>query len=187
MTYTVFLSGSRHISRLNDLIRARLEKIMEQDLKVVVGDANGADKALQAYLAAADYRNVVVFCSGGRCRNNLGAWDQRHVDVDARLNGRDFYAEKDKTMAGEADYGFVLWDGKSAGSVGNMLELMKRGKPVVVYFAPEKSFHALKEADDLRSLIARCEVDDYRTMNDKIHVDRRLRDLHAPVQGALGL
>ena len=120
-------------------------------------------------------------------RGNLGGWDQRNIEVDHRLKGRDFYAVKDKAMAGVADYGFILWDGKSAGSISNVLEMMKRAKPVVIYSAPDKSFHVLKEAGDVEALMARCAVSDYRTMNDKIHVDRHLRELHGRAQGALAL
>ena len=187
MTTTVFLSGSRKISRLNDAIRSRLKKMIDQNFCIVVGDANGADKALQSYLAGIHYHSVVVFCAGDACRNNLGAWDTKNIDVDPNLKGREFYAQKDKAMALEADYGFVLWDGKSSGSVNNVLELMKNRKPVVVYFAPEKSFHTLKSASDVKALLRRVDSSDYRSMNDKIHFDRRLQDLHESAQGTLSL
>jgi hypothetical protein len=187
-TTTVFLSGSRQISRLNDLIRARLKKMIDQEFQIVVGDANGADKALQGYLAKANYHNVVVFCAGDTCRNNVGGWQVRNIEVDSRLKGRDFYAEKDKAMASQADYGFVLWDGRSSGSIGNILELMKNGKPVIVYFGPEKTFYPLKQASDVRNLLQHCDVGDYRSMNNKMNFDRRLRDLN-PIarQGVLAL
>src|SRR5690242_7626546 len=151
--HTVFLSGSRKINRLNDDIRLRVQNIASQHLKVVIGDANGADKALQSYLAEIHYPHVTVFCAGHECRNNVGAWEQKNVDVDPKLRGRDFYVEKDKAMAAVADYGFVLWDGKSAGSINNVLEMMKHRKPVVLYFSPGKSFHALKGAEDVRNLM----------------------------------
>jgi len=185
MTVTVFLSGSRKISRLNDAIRERLLRIVEKRFRIVVGDANGADKAFQHYLADIRYENVVVFCAGSKCRNNLGPWQQRNIPVARALTGREFYAQKDKAMAAEADYGFVLWDGKSAGSINNVLELLKNGKPVVVYFGPDRTFHAVKEAQDLESLMQRCDFDDYRSINEKIHVERRLRELYSDAQGSL--
>ncbi len=187
MTKTVFLSGSRNINRLNDAIRVRLKKMIDQNLRIVVGDANGADKALQSYFSEAHYDRVVVFCAGDECRNNIGSWETKHIDVDPKLNGRDFYAEKDKAMALEATYGFVLWDGKSSGSLSNVLELMKNRKAVAVYFGPEKAFFELKNASDVRELLQRCDAGDYRSMNEKIHFDRRLRDLHSPAQGMLSL
>lgn len=43
----VMLDGSRHISKLSDDVRRRLERIVQQHFTVVVGDANGADWAFQ--------------------------------------------------------------------------------------------------------------------------------------------
>jgi len=187
MTTTVFLSGSRKISRLNDSIRNRLRNIIDQGFRVIVGDANGADKALQIFLAEVHYDNVEVFCAGHVCRNNVGEWPVKHIEVDPKLKGRDVYTQKDKAMASEADYGFVLWDGKSAGSINNVLELMKSGKPVVTYFGPEKTFYNLKQSSDVQTLLRHCDDSDYRSINDKIHFDRRLDDLRPSVQGSFNL
>jgi hypothetical protein len=46
----VFIGGSRHITRLEAVGRRRLDRIVEKGLPVVIGDANGADKAVQRYL-----------------------------------------------------------------------------------------------------------------------------------------
>ncbi len=187
MTTTVFLSGSRKITRLNDMIRSRLKNMIDQGFRIVVGDANGADKASQGYLAEAHYDNVVVFCAGNVCRNNVGEWNVRNIDVDPKLKGRDFYAQKDKAMVSEADYGFVIWDGKSAGSINNVLELMKSGKPVVLYFGPEKGFYHLKQASDVETLLQHCDDGAYRSINKEIHFDSRLEDLRCSLQGSLNL
>jgi hypothetical protein len=184
---TVFLSGSRTITRLNDPIRSRLKNIVDRGFNVVVGDANGADKAVQGYLAEACYDKVIVFCAGSVCRNNIGSWPVRNIDADFKLKGRDFYTQKDKAMALDADYGFVLWDGKSAGSINNVLELMKNGKAVVVYYGPEKTFHNLKNVSDVQMLLHQCEESDYRSINNKIHFVSRLEDLRASLQSSLNL
>ena len=63
---TVFLSGSRKLSRLNREIRDRLQNIVEKQFSVIIGDANGADKALQKYFTEIHYQNVIVFCSAIR-------------------------------------------------------------------------------------------------------------------------
>ncbi len=75
----VFVGGSRRISRLNDMLRKRLDQIVGKNLQVLLGDANGADKAVQAYLDERGYRNVQVFCSAGDCRNNLGSWEVKSI------------------------------------------------------------------------------------------------------------
>lgn len=187
MTTTVFLSGSRKISRLDDMIRKRIESMLDQGFLIVVGDANGADKAIQYYLAEAKYGNVKIFCSGSTCRNNIGEWDVKNIDVNSRIKGRDFYTQKDKAMAFEADYGFILWDGKSAGSVNNIVELLKRQKSAVVYFAPKKEFHTMKRLDDVYTLLKHCDEIDYRKIIKKIGLDRHLEDLGESPQGSLSL
>lgn len=149
---TVFLSGSRKLGRLNDDVRARIHNMIERGFDIVVGDANGADKAFQRYLANRGYRNVRVFCSGRVCRNNVGGWEVREVAADPKLRGRAFHTVKDKEMAAAADYGFVLWDGKSAGSLENMRELSRRGKKTVVYLAPEGRFATVARPADLDAL-----------------------------------
>ena len=90
-------------------------------------------------------------------------------------------------MALVADYGFVLWDGKSAGSINNVLELLKGKKSVVVYFAPEKGFYTLKRPADVYALLRHCEDQDYQNISKKIHFDRRLQDLESSFQETLHL
>lgn len=187
MTTTVFLSGSRKISRLNDMIRRRIERMLNQGFHIVVGDANGADKAIQNYLAEAKYGKVKVFCAGRICRNNIGEWDVKNINVNPKLKGRNFYTQKDKAMAFEADYGFVLWDGKSAGSVNNIVELLIRQKLAVVYFAPKKEFHTMKRLDDVYTLLKHCDEIDYRKIIKKIGLDYHVEDLGESPQGALSL
>lgn len=176
---TVFLSGSRTLGRLNNDVRKRLRNIVEQHFHVLIGDANGADKALQKYLAEACYTSVTVYCSGGHCRNNIGAWKTKSVDVDPQLTGRDFYVQKDRSMAEDADYGFVLWDGKSAGALGNVMELLKRRKKALVYFSPATSFVSVATADDFRTLLANCTPEAQSQINKKIKLTRSLDQLEA--------
>jgi hypothetical protein len=116
------------------------------------------------FLAEKKYENVVVFCSGQNCRNNIGNWPTKKIEVNLKLKGRDFFAQKDKAMASEADYGLVLWDGKSMGTVNNMLELLKHNKPVAAYFMPGKEFYSLKRVGDLQKLFKHCDGRNYRNM-----------------------
>ena len=84
----VFFGGSRKLGRFNKAIRDRADNLIVSDYMVLVGDANGADKAMQQYLAEKRYQHVLVFCAGNICRNNLGQWETRNVLAD-RPN-RDF-------------------------------------------------------------------------------------------------
>ena len=149
----VFISGSRAINRLNNEIRQRLGNLTNQGFDIVLGDANGADKAVQKWLLEQEYPKVTVYCSGDSCRNNLGQWPVKTVEVSRSLRGRDFYTQKDKAMAQVADYGLVLWDGKSQGSCNNLKELLRQNKKALVYYSPRKQFTRVATQEDLHGLL----------------------------------
>ena len=41
----VFIGGSRQVTRLTADVQRRIDKIIEQGFSILVGDANGVDKA----------------------------------------------------------------------------------------------------------------------------------------------
>src|SRR5436309_2547989 len=129
---TVFIGGSRRVRRLNSVVRARLDNIVERGLRVVIGDANGGDRAVQAFLAEKGHKEVVVYCMDSACRNNVGRWPMHAVEG-AGKRGFDYYSTKDAEMAREADCGFMIWDANSKGTLLNIRRLVDAGKPVVVY------------------------------------------------------
>jgi hypothetical protein len=172
---TVFLSGSRKIGRISADIRHRMDNMVENRLTIVVGDANGADKAMQSYLTELRYRDVTIYFVGDAPRNNVGHWRTKNVPASEKLSGRDFYGQKDREMAKVADLGFVLWDGKSSGSVQNMLSLLGQNKTVVVYLAPEKHFYNFRTEDELLDLLAHCDDETLNDIGRKIALPDRLR------------
>jgi adenine-specific DNA-methyltransferase len=145
---TIFIGGSRRVSRLPAQAKERLSNVIGSGFDVIVGDANGADKAVQKYLLEAAYEKVTVFCSGEQCRNNLGKWPTRNVQAPKSAKGFQFYATKDREMAREADFGLMFWDGKSAGTILNVLRLIGAGKKVVLLNVPAKSATSFKTAND---------------------------------------
>ena len=56
-------------------------------------------------------------------------------------------------MAEAADYGFMLWDGESKGTLNNIFNLLELGKKVVVYFSPQDRCATIARRDDLRPLL----------------------------------
>ena len=52
---TVFIGGSRSISRICEKVQQRLERIIAGKLPVIVGDANGTDKAVRKGKVYIDY------------------------------------------------------------------------------------------------------------------------------------
>lgn len=123
----VFVSGSISIKNLPQIAKIKLDKIMEQNLTVIVGDANGIDSLVQKYLADKTYSNVNVYHSGNYIRNNIGNWSTVTVPSQ-NLTGRALYTLKDKQMARDADFGMMIWDGQSKGTKANISEMSKLGK-----------------------------------------------------------
>ncbi|HWE50936.1 MAG TPA: hypothetical protein VG273_14175 [Bryobacteraceae bacterium] len=144
---------------MNAVIRDRLDDVMEKNCTVLVGDASGADKAVQQYLADRGYPHVIVFCME-KCRNNVGQWPARSIEPPPGSTGFSYFSAKDLVMAQEAGCGLMLWDGKSKGTLQNMLKLVGAEKPTLVYFAPTKDFHRMKTETDLQALLARCRKSD---------------------------
>ncbi len=177
----VFVGGSRQMGRLNKEIRQRLDNIMTNSFTILVGDANGVDKAVQKHCADKHYGNVTVFCAGNSCRNNLGSWETRHVTVDRATKDYRFYMAKDLHMAREADYGFMIWDGQSSGTLSNILELLVMGKKVLVYIGPTKAFVKLQGTADLQPILQGCPPEVIKVFDSKFNLSRRLQ-ARAPQQ-----
>ena len=145
----VFIGGSRRVSRLDEQVKGRLDEIIRKHLPVIIGDAKGADRAVQDYFRQRAYEQVEVFCTEGRCRNNAGNWKIRPVPAPAgRKRDFEYYAAKDHVMADQSSIGFMLWDGKSRGTLANVLRLIEQGKKVVVYLASSKQFTTLRNMSD---------------------------------------
>ena len=125
----VFVAGSRRLSRLNAEVKRRIDTMIEKDFTILVGDANGADKAVQRYLAEKAYRNAIVHCMAGNCRNNIAGWPVREVAGSTGARGFAYYATKDRAMVDDAAYGLMLWDGESKGTLNSVINMIRQGKP----------------------------------------------------------
>jgi hypothetical protein len=176
---TVFVAGSRQISRLPAEVTSRLDTMIEKGLQILVGDANGADKAIQRYLADKSYPNVLVHCMKEHCRNNVGNWPTREIDAPRGARGFDYYSLKDRAMAEAAEYGLMLWDGKSKGTINNIVNLSRRQKPVAVYIAPKRHFLTVKAFDDLKGVLAEGDSDSVERVVSELH----LESLQHPIAG----
>jgi adenine-specific DNA-methyltransferase len=152
----VFIGGSRQISQLNAEVRNRLQLIIAKHLDVLVGDANGADKAIQSFFSKKHYPNVVVYCTAGECRNNLGNWRVANVRAPHRTRDFEFFTAKDAAMAGEADFGLMLWDGKSVGTLVNVARMVACRKPVVLFSRMTRSFKTLKSPEASAAVLLGC-------------------------------
>ena len=171
----VFFGGSRKIGRLNQAIKECADNIIANEYLILLGDANGADKAMQEYLDEKKYKNVLVFCMGNVCRNNVGNWETRNVHSNSNKKDFDYYSTKDLLMSKEADYGFMLWDGKSKGTLNNILNLCEYNKKVLVYSSLSKNFYTVENEQDVWKLLEHCEPELVRKFDRVLRVSARTR------------
>jgi|SRR5208283_1047129 len=171
----VFIGGSRSLSRLNDDIRQRLDNIMEKQYSVLVGDANGVDKAVQQYLFSKNYRNVFLYCVGEECRNNIGSWETKWVKEPGKQKDFHYYVIKDLEMIRDTDCGFMIWDTKSKGTLNNMVNLLHESKMVIVYVSKDKKFYTLRALSDLINLAGKYDRNALSSLERKLHISQRLK------------
>jgi len=171
----MFIGGSRRISRLNRDVRELIDDIVDQRFAILIGDANGVDKAVQRYLSSKQYDLVEVFCAGDVCRNNVGHWPTRTIDPQTLRRGFSFYAAKDRVMADEATAGLMVWDGESVGTLMNVFRLVHRNKQVTVFIAPTRRMLGLKKHEDWTRLVETCDAD----VRNRIERETPAEALHA--------
>ncbi len=132
MNKKVFIGGSRNIKVLTELVKVRLQNIINNNLPVLIGDCYGVDNLVNQFFCKNDYRNVTVYHIW-KPRHNYGKFKTKFV----RGNG---YAEKDIEMACDCDVGFFIHDGKSKGTLNNIKWLKASKKPFLVYCTKNEKF-----------------------------------------------
>ncbi|MFC2077139.1 hypothetical protein ACFLT7_08655, partial [candidate division KSB1 bacterium] len=138
--------------------------------------ANGADKSVQGYLAQAGYRQVVVCAICGDVRNNVGNWEVKCVRPSTMTKDFKYYVEKDKKMAEEADYGFMIWDSKSRGALNNIVNMLRLKKATLVYLTSKKEFFKVNNFADLKKLLENCSKESLSTFEEKLGLSHIIED-----------
>lgn len=151
---TVFIAGSISISRLHAKVQERINKIVSSDFDVVVGDADGADTSIQECLLKYQARKVTVYCTGDAPRNNVAKWPVHKVSSKAKAGTRAYFTAKDLEMAHRSDYGLMVWDCKSTGTLSNVIELLKERKKSVVFVNKKTDFVTISDRAGLDHLLA---------------------------------
>jgi hypothetical protein len=125
----IFISGSISINILPSLAIEKIDSIIEKNYKILIGDAKGVDLLVQEYLFKKKYNNVIVYFIGENIRNNTGNWEFNQIFEDTCIKkSRKLYTVKDIAMAKDADYGLMIWDGKSKGTLNNIIEMKNQTK-----------------------------------------------------------
>lgn len=121
----VCISGSRSISKLHPEAIARINRIIELNAKILIGDESGVDVLVQSYLYSVGYEKVEIWHIGDRPKNNVNYWPTIKVNSDR-------YLARDKAMCDEADFGLAIWDGESPGTKRNIQQLADRMRIVEI-------------------------------------------------------
>lgn len=149
----VFVSGSRSITRLPLAVASRLGTILDRRMPVLIGDARGADAAVQRFLADQQAQDVTVYCAGPNPRTNLGKWETSVIPSDAPKRTAAYHAAKDRAMAEQAGSGLVIWDRRSRGSLANIHRLCARHCFVLIWVAPGETFLTLRSDGDREAFV----------------------------------
>ena len=172
--HKVFLSGSMRIKNLDENVLERLNNIIDSNYEVIVGDAGGVDTSFQADLKDKCFDLVKVYCAGDRPRNNLGSWSEEHIHTSAKPGTRDYFTAKDVKMAKDCDYGFMVWDTKSTGTLSNAIELLNKKKSSLIYINKAKEFLAIKSVSDLEVLLSYMSTTAFDKANEKLKINDKV-------------
>lgn len=173
----IFISGSMRIKRLDPKVKDRINNIIKSDFSILLGDADGVDASIQELLNSKGYTKVTIFCSGDNTRNNIGRWKVEKIYTDDQKNTRLFFTAKDIQMAKKCDYGFMVWDSKSTGTLSNVYELLSQGKKSLVFINKLRTFKKIGKVADFEDLISVMSASAFEKADKKIQLNKRIQYL----------
>ncbi|AEA01393.1 hypothetical protein [Aerococcus sp. Group 1] len=111
-TRSVFISGSRTQNQLSQEVLESIDAIIDQGLKINLGDSNkGVDKEVADLLRLEDYKNVEIFTINQKPRIALEKdWKLRYVHPNEGLNGQEQQMMKDRQMVNDSQWGLAIFD-----------------------------------------------------------------------------
>jgi hypothetical protein len=148
----VFIGGSRNIKELDENVVRALFDELNSGSKILVGDADGVDTEIQKFCNSQNYNNIVVYASNGKARNNAGNFEIKKIPVSKDTFSKQFFVAKDIAMTNDADYGIVIWDGKSKGSLDQLHRMVRQNKPCHVYIAGDKRWVEIESENTIKGI-----------------------------------
>ncbi|MER8671389.1 hypothetical protein NKH45_30265 [Mesorhizobium sp. M1156] len=170
----ILIGGSRDVVDLPDPVVERIASIVAAEHGVLVGDAPGADTEVQALLGGHGYEHVGVFCARDEPRNNLGDWAVYPVPPPQGAHGFAIQAQKDREMVRRADYGLMIWNGTSPGTVLNVLRLAMAEKPCVTYDVANGLVTTTRNVADWQTMLSRADPEIWDVLATRMTPDERL-------------
>lgn len=138
----VFISGSISTKTLPNGVLESLKKIQNNNMTILVGDADGIDKVIQNHFKKNNYDNIHVYSIYSSPRNlSSKTFQTKFVNVAPEITKeRERQTYKDEAMSVDSNYSLVVWDGKSKGSHKNIIRALSLDKKVKVYLSNEDRF-----------------------------------------------
>lgn len=138
---SVFISGSIAIKSIPRSVENSINRIMDQNININVGDADGIDSMIQNYCKRKKYFNVTVYSIYSSPRYKAPCFNKKYIIVKSESKReRERQKEKDSAMTIESDFSLVIWDGKSKGSYQNIRRAIENNKKVKVYLQLENQY-----------------------------------------------
>ena len=162
------------IKNINKLVIDRIENIIRENFTVIVGDADGVDSSVQQILSNKSYKHVKVYCTGNYPRNNIGSWDIATVHSEHKPKTRLYFTAKDIEMAKSCDFGLMIWDSKSTGTLSNVYELLKMDKTSVVFVNKLKKFITVTNNIEFERLVSVMSESAFDKANKKINLKQKI-------------
>ncbi|KAA9239796.1 MULTISPECIES: hypothetical protein [Aerococcus] len=167
-TRSVFISGSRTQNQLSQEVLDSIDAIIDQGIKVNLGDSNkGVDKEVADLLRLENYQSVEIFTINQKPRIAIEKdWKVRYVHPDDNLNGQEQQMMKDRQMANDSHWGLAIFDPikknrfgalqVSSGTLRNTIQMLLQGKSVKFFYVFEDAtrYHNLKGEEGLKQLEA---------------------------------
>ncbi len=143
MKKNIFISGSITITKLPTKVCLVLDKLINEQYYILVGDAKGVDLLIQQYFYHKNYKDVQVYhLLGEDPRNNVGNFTTKAIDYTQtkkyqkledkekekidKFDGRSRQSFKDEAMNEDADFILCVWDGKSKGTKNNIIRAIEK-------------------------------------------------------------
>ncbi|MBN2825368.1 MAG: hypothetical protein JXQ76_08595, partial [Campylobacterales bacterium] len=132
MRNKVFISGSISIKKLPQEVINSINKIINQNFEILVGDANGIDTLVQDYCLSLNYFNVTVYSISIPPRYKASEdFKTKYIEVShSTKKERERQQQKDKAMTMDSEFTFAIWDGKSRGTYDNILRGLENNKKI---------------------------------------------------------
>ena len=145
----IVLGGSRHIEKIPAEVMELLSDYVDKEYNFLIGDAPGSDTSFQSFFAKKQCKNIKIFSSAGYIRNNVGNWDWELINSGLKSKSNSVHAFKDRHMCKISDSGIMIWDCQSAGTLSNVIDLVRQGKNCFVWVAPDSDLY---QFDNQKSL-----------------------------------